>query len=391
MISNGRRCKVLIVSHTYVVEANRAKISAIARRNGFEIMLLTPRKWKDTLADSEYRGETAEGYVIESSWVAFSGHALRAIYDPLKLLGILKTFRPDIVHVEEEPGGLALFQFALLKPLFGYKLVFFTWENIYKKMKLSLIEKLPLRRSDYAIAGNSEAVEVLRRKDYKGRTKVIPQLGVDLSEVNSATVLLKKEQLGLDGFTVGFIGRLVAEKGVFTLVDALANQITNCKLLMVGTGPAKSDLLESAKIKGIQDRIVFSGAVPHERVVDFLACMDVLVLPSQTTPEWKEQFGHVLIEAMALGIPVIGSNSGAIPEVIGDAGLLFEEGRADHLCDCIVRLEVDGALRQELSELGRERVSAVYTHERIAEHTAEVYRALVEYGVAGEPTHGVSV
>jgi len=110
------------------------------------------------------------------------------------------------------------------------------------------------------------------------------------------------------------------------------------------------------------------------------AAMDVLTLPSRTCPNWKEQFGRVLIEAMACGVPVVGSDSGAIPSVIGDAGLVFPEGNAVALRDHLAALRDDVALRRSLGERGRQRVLACFTQERIAAQTVALYRALCAGG-----------
>jgi glycosyltransferase involved in cell wall biosynthesis len=106
--------------------------------------------------------------------------------------------------------------------------------------------------------------------------------------------------------------------------------------------------------------------------------MDVLVLPSQTTPQWKEQFGHVLIEAMACEAPVIGSDSGEIPNVIGDAGLVFKESNADELKHQIQKLAANEALKLSLSQKGRQRALSMYTHERIAEEIFKIYRTILQ-------------
>jgi glycosyltransferase involved in cell wall biosynthesis len=92
---------------------------------------------------------------------------------------------------------------------------------------------------------------------------------------------------------------------------------------------------------------------------------------------WKEQFGRVLIEAMACKVPVIGSDSGAIPEVIGNAGLIFPEGDADALADRLRRLMASPALRLELATRGYARMRGLYTQERVAAQTAELYRQVM--------------
>jgi glycosyltransferase involved in cell wall biosynthesis len=127
----------------------------------------------------------------------------------------------------------------------------------------------------------------------------------------------------------------------------------------------------------VEGQVEFSAAVSADQMPACLAEADVLVLPSRTTPVWKEQFGRVLVEAMSCGTPVVGSDSGAIPEVIGDAGLIFAEGDAEALAACLRRLAQSPELRRELGERGRRRVAEHYTVERIARQTVELWRGLL--------------
>ena len=127
---------------------------------------------------------------------------------------------------------------------------------------------------------------------------------------------------------------------------------------------------------GIAERVTFLGRQGSGEMARFYHALDVLVLPSRTLPNWKEQFGRVLIEAMACAVPVIGSTSGEIPHVIGDAGLLFPEGDVDALRACLRMLAADPAERARLGEAGRRRVLAHYTMRQIAERTLEVYKRL---------------
>jgi glycosyltransferase involved in cell wall biosynthesis len=113
---------------------------------------------------------------------------------------------------------------------------------------------------------------------------------------------------------------------------------------------------------------------------DLLRGLDVLVLPSVSRPNWTEQFGRILVEAMACGVPVIGSSSGEIPEVIGQAGLIFPEGDASALAAHLQRLAGDPTLRGELATSGRARALERYTHRAVAEATVDMYRQL-----AGSP------
>jgi glycosyltransferase involved in cell wall biosynthesis len=106
--------------------------------------------------------------------------------------------------------------------------------------------------------------------------------------------------------------------------------------------------------------------------------LDALVVPSRTKSNWKEQFGRVLIEAMACGVPVIGSDSGEIPNVIGDAGQVFPEGNAHALRRQISRLLEDEIVRRDHSHRGRNRVLVHFAQASIAAQTYQVYQEILD-------------
>ncbi|MGH7334338.1 MAG: glycosyltransferase [Candidatus Rokuibacteriota bacterium] len=170
--------------------------------------------------------------------------------------------------------------------------------------------------------------------------------------------------------TIGYVGRLVPEKGVDLLIDAA--EPLDVQLLIVGDGPERSSL-ERCVAAWPPGKAVFTGAIAHHAVPDYLAALDALVLPSRSTIAWAEQFGHVLIEAMAAGVPVVGSASAAIPEVVADAGLLFPEGDVEALRARLRMVLTDDGLRGSLIERGRARVARRYTHEVIVAAQRDVY------------------
>jgi glycosyltransferase involved in cell wall biosynthesis len=153
--------------------------------------------------------------------------------------------------------------------------------------------------------------------------------------------------------------------------------LPGARLLVVGRGELETQLRERAAAPDLRGRVEFAGWVPSEAMPELYRGMDVLVLPSRTTPRWKEQFGRVLVDAMASGVAVVGSDSGEIPNVIGEAGLVFPEGDIPALRECLARLLADPALRQDLGRRGRERVLAHYTQGQVARAYLEVYREVV--------------
>jgi glycosyltransferase involved in cell wall biosynthesis len=134
--------------------------------------------------------------------------------------------------------------------------------------------------------------------------------------------------------------------------------------LLVGSGPLQEALARWAAPHGARVRII--TGVRHDEVPDYLNAMDVLCVPSRTTPGWREQFGRVLIEAFACGVAVVGSDSGEVPHVIDEAGLVVGEADEAGWVGALTRLLDDRALRREYGERGRARAHATYAWSVVA-------------------------
>ncbi|MGH8002435.1 MAG: glycosyltransferase, partial [Brasilonema sp.] len=238
------------------------------------------------------------------------------------------------------------------------------------------------------ISGNQDGGEILRQHGYKGSIKVMPQLGVDESLFTPTPQPELATQLGIQpgDFVVGFVGRFVQEKGLLTLINSLVSLRDKFwKVLLLGRGTLKSELINQAAKNNIQDRIILVESVPHNEVPNYINLMSTLVLPSETNYNlknitsvgWKEQFGHVLIEAMACKVPVIGSNSGEIPYVIGNTGLIFPEGDEKVLADCILKLMEKPELAKKLGEMGYQKVMIHYTNKALARQQLDFYKELI--------------
>ncbi len=181
---------------------------------------------------------------------------------------------------------------------------------------------------------------------------------------------------------IGFAGRLVEQKGVLDLLEAAAGMPGPWRLRLIGAGPLEAHLRARARALGVGDRLELVGSIPSSAMPEALRGLDLLALPSRTQPNWKEQFGRVLVEAMSCGVPVVGSSSGEVPQVIGQAGLVVPEGNVGALRESLGRLLSDTTLREKLARAGRARVLERFTQRQVAEETVQVYREVCA-GISG--------
>ncbi len=371
--------RVAVVSHASVVEVNRGKLRALAARHDVELLALAPDRWvnRDIGQTLRFRASTSSLLRVASLRVWFAGYGSVFTYSPRTLFAVLRQFRPHLIHVEEEPWSIAALELSVMSTALGAGLTVFTWENLDKPLNppLRSVRRFVLRRARGAVAGNEEGRRLLEAQGFQKSIAVIPQLGVDPE-------LFSPQQLHApdSSFVVGYVGRLVPQKGLRVLLDAVSRLPDSVRILLVGTGPFKADLLAQAKRLGLNGRLELREGIGHHEVPEYLIKMSALVLPSLTTPVWKEQFGHALIEGMACGIPVVGSDSGAIPEVIGNAGLVVHEGDAEDLAAALDRLARSPRLRRELAERGRDRVITEYTDSVIALRLAMFWHTCIGAG-----------
>lgn len=362
-----------MVSKACVVGIYQRKLELIAQQ-GIEMLVLVPPFWRDERGDTHLERVYTDGYRLEVMPIRFNGNFHLHHYPRLRER--ILNFRPHIVHIDEEPYNAACWQALYHARSAGARTLFFSWQNINRQYPVPFRwgERWVLSNVDYALAGTGSAAAVWRQKGYTGPIDIIPQFGTDPALFTASD----GQEEANRPFTIGYAGRLVEEKGVQVLMQAATHlQSIDWRLYLLGGGPYQAQLESLAKRLGIFDRVIFAGQV---RSVDMPAQyrrFDVLVVPSLTRINWKEQFGRVLVEAMASGVPVIGSDSGAIPDVIGDAGLIVPEGDAAALAACLTNLQSDTALRAHLIMMGRDRVLTQFTHEKIALDTVQVYKKML--------------
>jgi glycosyltransferase involved in cell wall biosynthesis len=254
-------------------------------------------------------------------------------------------------------------------------------QNIKKRYPIPFrwFERYCFRRADAILACGTEVAETLRSKGYLRPLRVV---ALPTDTHTFAPELTRREagrralNLRADDLAIGYAGKFVEEKGLRTLLGAFAKVAGQCKnahLVLAGGGPLRDELVATAQRLGLADRVRIPGVIHNSDLPQFMNALDVFVLPSETRSNWREQFGRVAVEAMACGTPVIGSDSGEIPIVLGDAGLVFCEGDQDALAECLLYALSHPEARDRLSQMGRERAVRLFSLEQVARMHLDLY------------------
>jgi glycosyltransferase involved in cell wall biosynthesis len=364
--------RVVILSKACIVGAYQTKLTTLAQKENLELVVVVPPSWRDERGVIQLERNHLTGYQLLVAPIRLNGHFHLHFYPTLEQ--ILAHVQPNIFHIDEEPYNLATYHAARTMHRVNpdTRILFFSWQNIYRAYPppFSWMEKYVFQHSAAAIAGNLPAEKILRRKGFTKTIRMIPQFGVP------TMFTPQRSENHRTPIVIGYAGRLVPEKGIHVLLRALAQVKHDWHLRILGSGPLYASVEKLAHELDIASRIQIAPWALSSEMPAFYNSLDVLVVPSLTRPNWKEQFGRVIMEAMACGVPVIGSTSGEIPSVIGDAGLIVPESDAAALAHALDDLIQSDAHRRELAAKGRARASALFSQHRIVDDTYALYQEL---------------
>jgi len=357
--------KLVIVSHALAQEPSQARWRLLAERHPVEVHVLTPRVWRTTWLGKQQvlrpRPIHDGRFHVHPMWTTSSRKWGRYFF--ISPDAGLRRIQPDVIYAVHEEMICVHHQMLAYRRLWcpSAKYVFFTMHALgvpEKKWHQRLRWRRLRSQADAALCHYPGCLRSLRHGQFRQPVFLQTQIGVDesafrpdLQERNR-----QRQALGLAGkFVVGYAGRLSEKKGVHDLLAALPLPNVDWALLLVGGGEMQERIAAVATQRGWQDRVHLTGTAPVEDVPGYMRAMDCFVLGSRTTPEWIDTFPLVTVQAMACGIPVVGSDSGAIPWQLRDTGLIFPEGEVAQLQTHLLALARDPDLRQRLGEAGRER------------------------------------
>jgi glycosyltransferase involved in cell wall biosynthesis len=365
--------RALIVSRVYADPTARGKLRAIA---GLDVVVAAavPDRWIPAGLDREQQTSWGQDGGVRTVPVAIRGNASSGA-DPYwhgrTVRDLLTDFRPDLLQIEEEPGSNGAAAIARMARRLKIPYVLLTRESL--PVTRGTLAALRRNRALAGAAGLISVNEAAGRLALRGHPslphRTIPQIGVPLP--------LSVQRTPHTGLSIGFVGRLIPEKGLDLLFRAAVKLIGRWTITVVGTGPAQEELEGLAERLGIAGRVTWLGALPRSGVDEVWPRLDVVVTPSRATARWIEVTPRAALEAMAHGIAVVGSAGGAIPETLGEAGIVVPEEDVAALGEALQRLHDQPAEHQRLGAAGRRRVMEAYTDAAVAQQTLAFWRELI--------------
>jgi len=287
---------------------------------------------------------------------------------------LLREFRPDIVHVHT---SYDYFVPPILAQLAGTRGVIMS-RHVPYGIRSGLSRRLYGRIFfDRIIALSGSVRRTLLECEIPDQRIATIHHGTDTdafrAQATTAPEALRAEwQIPGDAFVAGIAGRLIPEKGVGTLLDALTAALANgtdvCGVI-IGDGPLEHELRERAATPPLQDHVRFVGF--RSDIASAIGALDTLVLAST----WAEPCAAVIQQAMALGKPVIGTDIGGTPEMIDQqkTGLLVPPADPDALAKAITTLASDPEKRRKMGDAGRERADELFTLSRMVDRVEALY------------------
>jgi glycosyltransferase involved in cell wall biosynthesis len=364
--------RLAAISHSAVLEVNQALYAALAAAHPeLELLLIVPERWPTALTGGKaYQAARTQPFVRPLP-VHWPGKLHQHWYGP-ELGRALREFRPEVLLLHEEYYSLAAAQAAHLARRLGARLLPYTNQSLHRSYPppFSWIRNSVLRQATRMLVLSEACAEALRASGYRGPVDLLPYPFALPDDPPPDPDL--RERLGLTSPVIGFVGRLEPQKGLMDLLEAAALLRAagqDFSLLFAGEGRLRPEMEAFAAERLAPGQAVFAGYVPHERMGAYFQAMDVFVLASRTTPSWTEQFGRVLLEAWGYGVPVAGSDSGHIPQLIRETGggLIFHEGDPADLAARLTELLAAPERARERGRAAREIVKREYSLERVAE------------------------
>lgn len=362
---------ILVIAHSLVVAVNRKLYEMLANDKRYQLHVIMPKAVlffdKPIYPDPIDPSSKIEYHLLETSRKNVRLH----YYKGLK--SVLNTIQPEVIILDNDPISILALKVGLWAKKHKVKVVSISCENLpiniidgLKRNGFGDIHNVIVKRVLALLTSKLLSVVLCINKDGKKifedlgfKNVALTPLGFDETVFfpNPQIADVTRNKLGVSNtMVIGYFGRIVYEKGVHLLLKALTNLLEyEWVLLLDRFGTYKTEYQKSIEQQiedlGLRSRVIYFDAT-HSEIANYMNAADITVLPSISTIKWKEQYGRVIPESMGCGTLVAVSNSGALPELVGEYGLIFEEGNINSLSNILKMFLESPNSYKELSEKG---------------------------------------
>ena len=373
--------RVLSISHSAVHRVSgRMRYEVLAeRRRDIRLTVVAPDRWQEYGKEMPLDPHTSGlDFWVEPVRLPYVRGAGWYLHHYPTLADVILRVSPDVIHLWEEPWSVVALQALFLRNRLCPRaaVMLETDQNILRRLPppFEQMRRYALRRTDLLIGRGPESLDVSRRCGFQGPTATV-EYGVAPGVFAPGDRDAARAALGVSGFVLGYVGRLVREKGLHDVLDAMAACPTPVTLLVLGSGDDREAFLAHAASLGLADRVQMLTPRAPAEVARVMHALDALVLMSRTTRTWKEQFGRVIMEAQACGVPVIGSDSGSIPGVVAGGGWIVPEGDAAALAALLCRLSKSPGEVGAAGQVGLAQAQTRFSVATVADALGDAYVA----------------
>ena len=374
-MSDEKPLCVLSIAHTGVQrDAGRLRYHPLGQRSDLEVHLVVPKRWFEFGRWYEADAPDDPGIHVHVLPIWFPRASLASWYLHFYpgLGSLIRKIKPDIIHLWEEPWSIVALQACALRKNAAYVLE--VDQNIQKHLVFPFesLRRFVLRKTDHVLVRSSDATAVVRACGYTGP---VTDLGYGVDQRTFSPVKKSDDSAPpMDTLRLGYVGRLIEEKGIDDAIDALAKLPETVTLAIMGEGPYAGHMKARIKSLGLESRVTFQGWDSPKAVAEFIRSLDILVLLTRTTGSVREQFGRVILEAQSCGVPVLGSQCGSIPLVIGAGGWIVPEKSPLSIVQCIESILKNPNELRVCREAGLANIGLRFTFRVVAETLATVWR-----------------
>jgi glycosyltransferase involved in cell wall biosynthesis len=367
-VSDGKRLRVLSIAHPAVSkDGGRLRYNLLASRDDIDVHLLVPAVWQEfgrTLVADPATDPRLKLHILPIRFPRAGPMNWYLHFYP-GLRRLISEIDPDVIHLWEEPWSVVAMQARILKGRAA--MVLEVDQNILKRLPppFEAMRKHVLRRTGHVLSRSPDATDVVRANGYGGPVSPIGY-GVDQSIFFPAA----KAAPVKSSLRIGYVGRLIEEKGLDDALDALAQTGAGVSLAIMGEGPYERMLRQRIVELGLESKVTIRGWDRPAAVGEFMRSLDLMILLTRTTKSVREQFGRVIVESQACGVAVIGSQCGAIPDVIGDGGWIIPEQDPGALATLLDEIAANPALLGFCSAAAQRNVATRFTYAAVADAMA---------------------